>query len=143
LRILGGDGATKLVAGDDVFQQRGVEVLEHREDVPAILMDSALTINPLTGIRGSAIKVIESLMAGRVCVSTEDGARGFLGEGFSGLITVRHVGEMARPIIELLTHVQARRAREAPDPSRLARYLWAHSAQIQRALYDELLRTAA
>ena len=87
LLILGGDQAPARVAGDPLFSQDGVTVLEHREDVAALLSASALTLNPLTGIRGSSIKVIESLAAGRVCVSTGDGARGFIDAGFAGLVT--------------------------------------------------------
>ena len=85
--VLGGDDAS---AAEDhpEFAQWDVEVCGHRDDVPALLARSTMSINPQTCIRGSALKLIESLTAGRVCVSTADGARGFLDTGLSGLITV-------------------------------------------------------
>jgi GT2 family glycosyltransferase len=139
LLILGGEQAPARVAGDAVFSQDGVTVLEHREDVSALLSESALTLNPLTGIRGSSIKVIESLAAGRVCVSTEDGARGFIDAGFAGLLTTTSIGGMASVVIELLRN-QARRHRiEIPDAARLADFQWRRSAERQSALYRTLL----
>jgi GT2 family glycosyltransferase/glycosyltransferase involved in cell wall biosynthesis len=138
--ILGGEGGAARVAGDAAFSQDGVSVLGHREDVPALLAASALTLNPLTGIRGSAIKVIESLAAGRVCVSTEDGARGFADAGFAGLLTTARVADMARVVIELLRDDELRHRLEAPDAGRLAGFQWRRSAEIQGSLYRELLQ---
>ena len=74
----------------------------------ALLSASALTVNPLAGIRGSSIKVIESLGAGRACVSTEDGARGFIDAGFAGLLTTASVADMADVVIELLQDEERR-----------------------------------
>ena len=50
--------------------RRASQVVGHRDDVPALLARCALTINPLAQIRGSAVKLVESLAAGRVCVTT-------------------------------------------------------------------------
>src|SRR5204863_2625681 len=88
LLILGGNDAPAAAADDPLFGQPGVEVMALREDVAALLGDCALTINPLRRIRGSAIKLIESLTVGRVCVSTVEGARGFLDVRHPGLGTV-------------------------------------------------------
>jgi GT2 family glycosyltransferase/glycosyltransferase involved in cell wall biosynthesis len=139
LLILGGEQAPARIAGDAVFSQRGVTVLEHREDVSALLSASALTVNPLTGIRGSSIKVIESLAAGRACVSTEDGARGFIDAGFAGLLTTSNVADMADVVIELLRDQERRHRIEVPDAARLADYQWGRSAERQNALYRALL----
>jgi len=139
LLILGGEQAPARIAGDAVFLQDGVTVLEHREDVPALLSASALTLNPLTGIRGSSIKVIESLAAGRACVSTEDGARGFIDAGFAGLLTTSNVADMAGVVIELLRDQERRHRIEVPDAARLADYRWDRSAECQSALYRALL----
>ena len=139
LLILGGEQATARIAGDAVFSQRGVTVLDHREDVSALLAASALTLNPLTGIRGSSIKVIESLAAGRACVSTEDGARGFIDAGFAGLLTTSNVADMAGVVIELLRDQERRHRIEVPDAARLADYQWGRSAERQSALYRALL----
>jgi GT2 family glycosyltransferase/glycosyltransferase involved in cell wall biosynthesis len=139
LLILGGEQASARIAGDAVFLQDDVTVLEHREDVSALLSVSALTLNPLTGIRGSSIKVIESLAAGRACVSTADGARGFIGAGFAGLLTTSNVADMAGVVIELLRDRERRHRIEVPDATRLADYRWARSAERQSALYRALL----
>ena len=139
LLILGGEAATARVRDDAVFAQRGVSVLEHREDVPALLSASALTLNPLSGIRGSSIKVIESLAAGRVCVSTEDGARGFIDAGFAGLLTTPSVTAMSGVVIDLLQDEQHRHRIEVPDAARLVDFEWRRSAQTQSSLYRTLL----
>src|SRR5207248_2099432 len=73
LVVLGGDEGIALTRDDPLFRQAGVTVLGHRDDVPRLLSACTMTINPQTGIRGSAVKLVESLSAGRVCVSTEQG----------------------------------------------------------------------
>ena len=142
LLVLGGDGAKAAVAGDARFAQRGVDVLDHRDDVAPLLAESALTINPLSGIRGSAVKLIESLSSGRVCVSTREGARGFLDSDLPGLVTVATIDQMSDPIIALLQDPAERRLLELPQPSRLERFQWETSAAIQHALYRQLLGSA-
>ncbi|TMG97118.1 MAG: glycosyltransferase family 4 protein [Betaproteobacteria bacterium] len=139
LLIVGGEQAPAHIAGDAVFFQDGVTVLEHRDDISALLSASALTLNPLTGIRGSSIKVIESLAAGRACVSTEDGARGFIDAEFASLLTTSNVADMAGVVIELLRNEERRHRIEVPDPARLADYRWDRSAERQGALYRALL----
>ena len=119
--------------------QPGVDIFDHRDDVAAFLDASALTINPQSDIRGSSIKVIESLTARRVCVSTVDGARGFRDAGLAGLVLADDIESMAEPIIALLRDPALRHRLEAPDPARLARYQWSHSAQLLRELYTSLL----
>ncbi len=139
LLVLGGDGAPQAVAGDRAFAQAGVRILEHREDVRELLAQSALTLNPLSGIRGSSVKVIESLAAGRACVCTEDGARGFADAGLSGLVTVPDIRGMIEPIIGLLEDHETRHRIESPDASQLSRFHWQHCAGIQGDLYRSLL----
>lgn len=142
LLILGGDGARERAAGDPLFGQAGVRVEDHRDDVARLLSSCALTINPLMAIRGSSIKVIESLAAGRICVTTEDGARGFVSERLSGLVAVADIVAMTAPIIDLLLHPMRRHQAEKPDPAVFARYRWDHSAGILAKLYRSLLEPA-
>jgi glycosyltransferase involved in cell wall biosynthesis len=139
LVVLGGDGAAQAIEGDAAFAQAGVDVMGHRDDVAALIAASALTVNPLTGIRGSSVKVIESLAAGRACVSTEDGARGFGSAGLRALIKVRDIEAMAEPIIALLRDDARRRDLEVPDAAALAPFQWHHCAGIQGNLYRALL----
>ena len=143
LVVLGGDESAAVVASDGALRQDGVTVLGHRDDVESVLREAALTINPLTGIRGSAVKLIESLSAGRICVSTEDGARGFAAGRFDALVTVADVAAMAAPIVDLLSDANRRHALEAADLGRLAEHQWAHCAQRLRELYQRLVSDGA
>jgi glycosyltransferase involved in cell wall biosynthesis len=137
LTILGGDEHAAWTRGDPRFGAEGVEVLGHRDDVPRLLAQCALTINPLTGIRGSAVKLVESLAAGRVCVTTVEGARGMTAP-LAALSVVDRVAAMAQPIIGLLRDPALRHRREAPDRAALAPFGWDESVARQRALYDAL-----
>jgi GT2 family glycosyltransferase/glycosyltransferase involved in cell wall biosynthesis len=143
LRILGGDGARQRVAGDPLFARDDVEVVDHREDIAAELADCALTVNPLTQIRGSPIKLVESLAAGRACVSTAEGSRGFRDDGLVGLVVVDDVAAMAAPIVRLLLDPAERHRVESADQSQIGRYTWARSAEVQRALYRRLMASNA
>ena len=98
------------------FDAEGVQVVGHRDDVPALLAQCALTINPLAHIRGSAIKLVESLAAGRVCVTTVDGARGFAIGAPPGLVIVPDVAAMADA-----DHRPARSSGAPPSRSKLPR----------------------
>ena len=139
--ILGGDEHAQWTTTEPAFAAEGVQVVGHRDDVPALLARCAMTINPLTQIRGSAIKLVESLAAGRVCVTTLAGARGFATDAPGGLVIVPNVAAMAGPVVELLTHPERRHARERPVPGALDRYAWEHSVARLSALYAELLAT--
>jgi GT2 family glycosyltransferase len=137
LTILGGDESLAAVRGDPLFARPGVEVLGHRDDVPRLLARSTLAINPLLDIRGSAVKLVETLAAGRVCVTTHDGARGFAGAA-PGLVAVPSIAAMADPIVALLQDAPQRHALERPDPARLDAFGWHHSVARLRALIDDL-----
>ena len=139
LTVLGGDESKAIVATDPLLRQPDIAVLGHREDVPELLRGATLTINPLQGIRGSAVKLIESLSAGRICVSTREGARGFADRGSAALVTASDVAAMAAPIVDLLRDDATRRAREALDPVLLEPYQWDRCAERQRQLYRSLL----
>jgi SAM-dependent methyltransferase len=143
LTVLGGDGAPATAARHAEFAQPGVEVLAHRDDVAAFLADSALTINPLTGVRGSAVKLVESLAAGRVCVSTAQAARGFAHAGFAGLVAVPDVAAMAAPIVALLAAPDTRHRAERPDARQLAPHTWESSLRPLVLRARELATAAA
>jgi GT2 family glycosyltransferase len=136
LTILGGDESLEMARDDALFAQPGVEVMGHRDDVPRLLAQCTLAINPLAGIRGSAVKLVETLAAGRVCVSTGDGARGFAGAA-AGLVVVPDVAAMAEPIVALLGDATRRHALERPDPARLDAFGWHHSVARLRELIDD------
>lgn len=140
LTILGGDESAGAARDEPAFAQPGVDVLGHRDDVPRLLCACALAVNPLANIRGSAIKLVETLAAGRVCVTTEDGARGFAASAPPALVIVPAVADMAAPIVQLLRDPKRRHGIEAPDPAVLDAFGWHHSVARQRALFEELLR---
>jgi hypothetical protein len=139
LVVLGGDEGPAMVVDDQAFAQPGVRVMGHREDVPALLARSTLTINPLAAIRGSSVKVIESVCAARVCVSTADGARGFADHGLPALVVVPDVAGMQAPIVRLLGDAAERHRLERPQPAQLERYTWAAAARRQHLVYTDLL----
>lgn len=134
LTVLGGPGATARTATEPLFAQAGIEVLEQVADVRPLLARAALTINPQRGLRGSSLKVLESLAAGRVCVSTIDGARGHRQHGFAGLVECADVRDFADAIVPLLSDPARRHAREAPDHARLAACTWEACARPLQAL---------
>ncbi len=139
LTLLGGPGAQARAQGEAAFAQAGVVVLEQVEDVRPLLARAALTINPQRGLRGSSLKVLESLAAGRVCVSTIDGARGHRQHGFAGLVECAEVAAFASAIIALLRDPERRHAIEAPDAARLAACSWEACAQPLRVLVRRLI----
>ena len=139
LLILGGDEHARWTKGQPAFDAEGVQVVGHRDDVPEVLAQSALTVNPLAQIRGSAVKLVESLAAGRVCVTTVAGARGFAAGAPASLVIVPDVAAMVAPIIELLTRPERRHACEFPVPGAVDRYAWEHSVARLKALYADLL----
>jgi GT2 family glycosyltransferase/glycosyltransferase involved in cell wall biosynthesis len=139
LLVLGGDEAPDIARRHPVLGQPGLDVAGHRDDVAAALRQCTLTVNPLTEIRGSALKLVESLTAGRVCVGTHESARGFADAGFAGLVTVPDVPAMAAPIIELLTFDETRHRLERPQPDLLVPHQWARCLQAHKDLCAELV----
>jgi hypothetical protein len=142
LTILGG-AESAADRADPRLSQPGVELVSEFVDPAPHLARAALTINPQLEIRGSALKVAESLLAGRVCVSTRDGARGFADEGAAALAIADDIAAMAAPAIALLRDVGERHRRERPDAALVARYGWDGIAHGQLALYRELLGVRA
>lgn len=139
LTILGGVDAGRYAQGDPLFDQPGVELIDRFVD-PAPRLDAAsLTINPQTSIRGSALKLVESLLAGRVCVSTADGARGFADSGLTGLVCVSDVPSMTAAIDALLRDPARRRALERADREAIRPLTWDGIADAQFTLYRDLI----
>ncbi len=139
ITILGGEEARTNTAGDALFEQPGVEIISRFVDPTPYLQQASLTINPQRDIRGSSLKLIESLLAGRVCVSTRDGARGFLDESLAGLSVCAGVADMIDSIAMLLNNPAARHALERPNLEQLARYGWDAIADRQANVYRNLL----
>jgi len=138
LTILGGVESAAVVARDARLRQEGVEVVSAFVDPAPYLQQCALTINPQTGIRGSSIKLIESLLAGRVCVSTADGTRGFGADDLRGLVVAADIASMGDAIVPLLADATKRRALERADDAKLDRHTWDAIADRQLALYRQL-----
>jgi GT2 family glycosyltransferase/MoaA/NifB/PqqE/SkfB family radical SAM enzyme len=139
LEILGGRGAEAAARKLECFQQRGVQVHDSVKSIHPWYEYCALTINPLYGIRGSSIKLLESLAAGRVCVSTVDGARGFSNLPLSSLIVRDRVDDFVEPIRMLLLDETSRLRLERPDMSVLSQLEWGQAAAAQGAFYLEHL----
>jgi GT2 family glycosyltransferase len=142
LTILG--GAESACERDDArLRQPGVELISDFVDPAPYLAQAALTINPQQEIRGSALKVVESLLAGRICVSTRDGARGFDAAALPGLLLADGIAAMAAPLVALLPDAPRRHGLERPTEAVLARHGWDGIAETKLALYRELARARA
>jgi GT2 family glycosyltransferase/glycosyltransferase involved in cell wall biosynthesis len=124
LNILGGAGAADMAAGMRCFRQQGVIIYDYAQDPGPFLERAALSINPLTGIGGSSIKLLESIAAGRVVVATREAARGFADAAFRSMILVESVRDFFDPIAGLLTDENYRIGLERPEPEVLENYSW-------------------
>ena len=138
LTILGGDGAGKIAEERVAFHQQGVIVHEYMADVSPFFESAAISINPQYQTRGSSLKLIESLALGRVCVSTREGARGVITEGFKGLIIVERIEDFFDPIRRLLSDEAHRLSLETPETKKLDRYTWRHAGALTRHLYSSI-----
>jgi glycosyltransferase involved in cell wall biosynthesis len=139
LTILGGAESAEVGAAEPNLRQPGIELVTAFVDPTPYLDQCTLTINPQRSIRGSSIKLIESLLAGRVCVSTADGARGFTDSGLEGLVLAPAIAAMDTPIAALLVDHIERRRRERGDDPRLDAFTWNTMADRQFDLYRRLL----
>ena len=137
LVVLGGEQAVAC-RGQEAFAHPAIELRGYTDDVASVLAEAALTINPMTNIRGSCLKTLESLAVGRVCVSTRDAARGFLDPQPPGLIVVDEVADLAGPVIELLRDAPMRHHLEIDAHAAAERWDWRHRAAEQLALYREV-----
>lgn len=134
-----GAGAQALSRPYDEFDQPGVVFLEPFSDPRPILDASAVTLNPQYEIRGSSIKLIESLAAGRVCVSTVDGARGFRDAGFPNLVQVPRIEDFLAPLTWLLTDEAARLRIERPSDVLMRQHDWSSAAGTLASIYDRYI----
>ncbi|MBI1747283.1 MAG: glycosyltransferase [Acidobacteria bacterium] len=141
LWILGGRDAPQIASQRRCFAQEGVTVLSYVERSRELLDQSALTINPLRGVRGSCLKVAESIAAGRVCVSTAEGARGFLNSSASSLLTVNTVEEFEAPMERLLCDAVYRRSIERASADTLNAISWDHAGRKLTSIYSQLTQS--
>lgn len=134
-----GAGASKIAQRYEEFSQPGIVYLEPFSDSRPVLDACAVTINPQYDIRGSSIKLIESLSAGRVCVSTVDGARGFRGAGFPNLIQVSRIEDFLEPLAWILSDEAARLRLEKPSDQQIREHDWSSAAEKLARVYDGYL----
>jgi len=140
LWILAGRGGAEIAADRSCFRQPGVTVFDYTEHPGRYLERCAVTLNPVWGIRGSSLKLLESVAAGRVCVSTIEGARGVLEERWSSLVTVERVEDMARPLEHLLLATAYRHSPERLPEVALEAHTWQHSGKLLGTLYEQLMQ---
>jgi glycosyltransferase involved in cell wall biosynthesis len=138
LWYLGGKGVHEFSDRDPRFRQRGIEIIEYVDDVQEILKQCALTINPISGNRGSCRKVVESLAAGRVCVSTRAGARGYLELEIPSLLACESLQDFAALMIPLLEDIGYRRKLERLDDGQRHKLSWEYSQKKLLTLFTAL-----
>ena len=136
--IVSGRDTLSSLSTSPSFCQRGVQLFGYVESIPALLEQCALTINPISGNRGSCLKVVESLAAGRVCVSTREGARGFLDFGFPSLLAYDSIDDFTQPLRKLLGDAGYRRSLERLDEQKRSVLGWEHAQQKYLSIYTGL-----
>ena len=133
ITIVGGRGARLLAQEHACFARPSVRVHDEVDDLRPLLDACALTINPQPELRGSSLKLIESLAAGRVCVTTRVGARGWLDLGLQGVVDAGRAADLAATLIALLLDDDRRVALEAPRPGQLDAFTWDAAGRELRA----------
>ena len=142
LLVLGGHGAVDTASRIRCFSQQGVSVLDFIEHPRQILNQCSVTINPLHGVRGSCLKIAESLTAGRACISTREGARGFLHLNSPALFIADSVAEFQTHIKRLLKDVASRHCCELPSPEIMQACSWDQSSQKLLSVYHQNIRSS-
>jgi glycosyltransferase involved in cell wall biosynthesis len=139
LVILGGVESADARFFTPLLRQSGVRLISQFVDTAPLLASCALTINPQQEIRGSALKVAESLLSRRVCVSTAHGARGFDHLDASSLRICSDWSVMLNELDQLLTDPARRRQLEVCSPEVRASLSWDGKAQQLFELYRSLI----
>jgi len=139
LWLLGGKDALEIAGSIGCFKMPGVTVYNAVPDVRAFIQRSAVTINPIYGNRGSSIKVIESLAAGRACISTMEGARGFLERRPAALIALPKIEDFRDPLERLLLDAEYRFSIERAPQDFLEEHSWRNSGRKLIELYQECI----
>jgi hypothetical protein len=139
LWIVAGRGGREMVRDNPAFSLPGIVLVDYVEDMQALLNQCALTTNPLYGVRGSCLKIVESLRAGRVVLSTREGARGFIQAGLKSLLIVEKIEDFGDPLRHLLLDPQARMALEYLPASEFECLTWRHSGKILLSIYHSIL----
>lgn len=140
LTILCADASTD-ARTDPRFQQDGIELRERYEEPSDWLKRCSLTINPLTDTQGSSVKLIESLLARRACVSTVDGARGFTGSDLGGLVLAANVANMIEPIAALLGNMKLRHVLESSKLEHLDSFTWDAAVTNLQSVYARVMES--
>jgi hypothetical protein len=138
LWYLGGKGVHEFADREARFKQRGVKIFEYVDDARELLKQCAVTINPISGNRGSCRKVVESLAAGRVCVSTREGARGYLELSVPSLLTCETIQDFTAPMLMLLGNVDYRRRLERLDDAQRYKLSWEYLQEKLLSFYASL-----
>jgi GT2 family glycosyltransferase len=142
LTVVGGPGALSRTRTHPAFSRPSVTVLEYVDDVSPLMERAAVTINPQQELRGSSLKVVESMAAGRACVSTAAGARGHASAGFRGLLVCPDVAAFVEPLGRLLRDEAYRVSIEAPEREKLAPFTWRAAGDGLRAYLEAVIARA-
>jgi glycosyltransferase involved in cell wall biosynthesis len=139
LMILGGPESADARFRHQALQQKGVQLVSEFVDPAPVLAACALTINPQQDIRGSALKVAEALLARRICVSTQQGARGFDQLDTGALRICTNWDAMRDELVMLLGDTPLRHELEQSSAQVRSALSWDGKADQLLALYRRLL----
>ena len=139
LWIVAGRGGREMVQDNPAFSLPGIVLVDYVEDMQTLLNRCALTINPLYGVRGSCLKIVESIRAGRVVLSTREGARGYLYAGLKSLMIVEEIEDFREPIRQLLLNPKSRMELEFLPVNEFERLTWRHAGKTLLDNYHSML----
>ena len=120
----------------------GLVALGEQHNLAKLYADATLTICPLQQIRGSALKIVESLAAGRICVATNAGARGHAQLPSEALVRCESVLDMGDAVAALLVDADERHRRERPSAALLQLLSWDTQADKLDQLWANPLTSA-
>ena len=143
LKIANGDVGLEAIDRPELFKSPGVSLLGPVMDIPALLRNATLVINPLFKVRGSCVKTIEALASGRICISTRDSIRGYGHMEFPALVVCDTLDEMAHQIMEFLDQPDKRHAGETVDHNMLTAFDWGQLGEQQARYYQHLMQNTA
>lgn len=121
LRVLGGEAATDLAAPP------GVSVACAYAEPGAALAGALCAVNPQFGTRGSALKLAESLLAGRIALSTTAGARGY--GHWPALLRHDRAADWIEALVRLHRDRALRHGLERPGPA-LDALTWSRAGEV-------------
>ncbi len=138
LTVVGGAGCNTSTKTSSEFRLPGVSVVEEVDDLAGLHRACTIAINPAFVMRGSSIKVFDSLAQGRCCVTNRIACRG-VDPKSPALVLADSAEEWIEKMSMLLFDHEARWRREREQLAQSASLDWSIPGQILNRAYKDLL----